>query len=413
MEESFRNKFYNTIGKPLVVGVLFSFYTFVIRFWVYPRYAHLLKSDFELIQNFIEWFGVAYGLFIALVLVNVWSQYDTTEREFDREADAVFMLYESAKQIQEANGQKDLKESIIKGIKKYVSHVIDNYSNEHQNLKARETGDKILEEIREAIGNLLHRDERESLMSELVEKFHEAVDVRGDRISHSKQSIPDPVWGISLTSSILWLIPFYGLDFKNDWVAIILVGGVTAIVVAILVIIKDLDDPFEGTWKINTDEWELLGEKIELKPTLFFVYNLDNNRFSVAWAFITRFFPNPPCALYALLHAKYQPFRKRRTNYSSVAPSIAPFLIGNKNNKQRTILGDLAEVATCKVSYRDDFKNIYEEISPLPAVIYKLNSKVEVILKSTDIKRITTPATLVKRIQKKLALLRGRDQVQV
>jgi hypothetical protein len=179
------------------------------------------------------------------------------------------------------------------------------------------------------------------------------------------------------------------------------------------VIIKDLDDPFEGTWKINTDEWELLGEKIELKPTLFFVYNLDNNRFSVAWAFITRFFPNPPCALYALLHAKYQPFRKRRTNYSSVAPSIAPFLIGNKNNKQRTILGDLAEVATCKVSYRDDFKNIYEEISPLPAVIYKLNSKVEVILKSTDIKRITTPATLVKRIQKKLALLRGRDQVQV
>lgn len=399
MEESFQNKFYSVVGKPLVIGLFFSFYTIIIRFYVYPKYAPFLKDDVQLIQNFIEWFGVAYGLFIALVLVNVWSQYDTTEREFDREADAIFMLYESAKQVQEIDNQKILKENIIQGIKKYVSHVIENYAKEYQNLKARESGDKILDEIREAIGKLIHTAERESLVSELVEKFHESVDLRGDRISHSGQRIPEPLWGISLASSILWLMPFYGLNFQNDGVAIVLVGGVTAIVVAILVIMKDLDDPFEGTWKINTDEWTLLGEKIELKPTLFFVYNLENNRFSEAWAFIRSFFPNPPCALYALLHTKYQPLSTRKTTQTS-----------NTNVVQRTILGGLASLAYCKITYKDDFKAIYEEIHSLPAVVYKLNSKVEIIMKPTDIKRITTPVALAKRIQKKVISLSDKIQ---
>jgi len=404
MQESYKDWFLNGIGKPLILGLLFSSYAFFIRFLVYPRYAPLLENDSALIQNFIEWFGVAYGLFIALVLVNVWSQYDTTEREFDREADAMFILYESAKQIQETSSTEELKGKIIKGIKDYVTHVTNNYLHEHQNLKIREAGDKILDEIRDFIGKLIHTDERETITSELVKQFNEAVDVRGDRISHSKQHIPDPLWGISLASSVLWLIPFYGLNFRNDWVAIILVGGVTAIVVAILVIMKDLDDPFEGTWKIDTDEWELLGEKIGLKPTLFFVYNLDNKRSSVALAFLQEIVSKHPCALYVLLHARYQPQRKRRTR-SSAASGGVPDPKGNKNGGHRTFFGDLAESTYFKVSYRDDFKELYEEIDPLPVVVYKSNIKTEVMINRAEINRIATPTALMKRIQKKLAVL--------
>jgi hypothetical protein len=377
MQESYKDKFLNLVSNPLVVGSSFSLYAIFVRFYVFPKYSFLLNPDFTLIQNFIEWFGVAYGLFIALVLVNVWSQYDTTEREFDREADAVYMLYEAVKQVKETRWTKTPKKDIIDRIKKYVSHVSDNYKKEHQNLKLREAGDQILEEIRECIGRLVHTTAREPITSALIQTFNETMDLRGDRISHSKQHIPEPVWGIALASSILWLIPFYGLDFKNDWVAIVLVGGVTAVVVAILVIIKDLDDPFEGTWKIDISEWELLGEKVELKRTVFFVYNLHSSRFAGLWAGIQSWVSKHPCALYRLMNQR----------------------------EQQVSFDDVAAQAYFRIAYKDDFERFYEKLDTLPAVVCKSNGKSKVIVEPAEINATGSLAELKLKIEDKLASL--------
>jgi hypothetical protein len=380
MAENYKDRFLKFISNPLFIGVSFSLYAFFIRFFVFPRYSFLLLADSDLIESFIEWFGVAYGLFIALVLVNVWAQFNTTEREFDREADAIFMLYQSIKQVKETRRTKALKREIITGIKAYVAHVTNYYEYEHQKLMVKDAGDRILVRIRDFIGELIHTDERASITSELVKEFNEAVDLRGDRISHSKQHIPDPVWGISLASSILWLIPFYGLNFINDWVAVILVGGVTIIVVAILVIIKDLDDPFEGTWRINISEWEVIGEKIELKPTLLFIYNLDSSRFSVAWAFINKIFSKRLCALHSLL---------------------------GKSEQQQPFFKDLAGSAYLKAYYKDEFENHYEKIDVLPVVVYKSNDKMDIMIDSVEISEVTMLTDLNKTIRERLIALRA------
>jgi hypothetical protein len=378
--EGFRQRVLRVISNPLFIGSIFSIYAIFIRFYIFPKVSAFITADFELIENFIEWFGVAYGLFITLVLVNVWAQYDGTEREFDREADAIFKLYESAKQIKEARSIKPLKDRIIAGIKAYVSHVVENYREEHDRLFLRSRGDKILDDIRVTIAQLIHTTERESLVSELIKEFSETIDVRGDRISNSKQRIPDPVWTISLVSSIFWLIPFYGLNFKSDWLAVILVGGVTAIVVAILLIIKDLDDPFIGTWKIDLEEWDILGEHIELKPTLFFIFNLDSSPLSVFRAFLGMFSLKPLCRLYS---------------YLSTA------------RKQELLTTDLDDSAYIKIYYHDQFEYTYGmSVSTLPVVLFKLGDTMETLLDTTQV-NMTTSTDGLKRLVKQELRKRG------
>jgi hypothetical protein len=380
MNENTKKRVLTVISNPLFIGVFFALYAFLTRFFVYPKYAFLLQPDAALIESFIEWFGVAYGLFIALVLVNVWAQFDTTEREFDREADAIFMLYQSAKQIKESRKIKPLKEQIINGIKAYVSHVICCFQEEHQKLPLRNAGDKILEDVRDFIGKLIHTDERAPITSELIEKFHEAVDLRGDRISHSKQHMPTPVWRIALASSILWLVPFYGLNFQNDWISVVLVGGVTIVVVAILVIIRDLDDPFEGTWKIDSSEWETLSEKIEPRLTLFFVYSLDNSRLTAIWASVNKMFSRRLCALHSLL--------------------------GNVQQKS-PFFDELARSTYPKTYYKNEYVERYEIIDALPVIVCWSDGRREVLVNSAEISTAATLPDLMNLLRERLAAFRS------
>jgi hypothetical protein len=375
MGESNSQRVLNVLISPIVIGLYFVVYSVLIRFFIYPRYAYLIEPDATLIQSFIEWFGVAYGLFIALVLVNVWAQYDTTEREFDREADAIFMLYQSVRQVKDKGDPSTLKRKIIGKIKEYVSHVTRNFEREHRRWTIKDAGDNILEDIRDLIGKLVHTREPDSITSELVKEFTQAVDLRGDRISHSKQHIPDPVWLISLASSILWLIPFYGLNFKSNAVALVLVGGVTLIVVAILVIIKDLDDAFEGTWRINISEWEILGDKIELQPTILLVYDLHSSYFSKALAYISHKLDRCPCALYSLV---------------------------NSGDEKQHFFDSVESLAYTKVYCRDEFEELYDPIGELPAVVCKSNRTMQTILTAEEIKATATLTELMSLIQASL-----------
>ncbi|MEE4311165.1 MAG: DUF4239 domain-containing protein [candidate division KSB1 bacterium] len=244
--------------KPLIIGLSGALLSILVYYGSMVLHDDLGR-DMEVIQNFIEWFGVPYGLLIALVLVNVWAQYDIVDREFDREADAFAMMFHTVFLIQTADKKLlKYKNEVMEMIGEYVKHVLSTHKVEHNNPDVKKKGDNYLLKIRDTIGEIINFEKHGFLESELLGKLFEVMDVRGDRISHSLQRMPKTVWFLSLLSSIIWLIPFYGLHFENTWVGFVLISGVTFIVVSFLAIIRDLDDPFSGTWGICLDSWEEL-----------------------------------------------------------------------------------------------------------------------------------------------------------
>jgi hypothetical protein len=86
--------FLGLIDNPITKSLAFALWAIPIYFYLLPFFGglKLTSSDYNNITQFIEWFGVPYGLLLALVLVNVWTQFDTVDRSFDREVDAIVNL---------------------------------------------------------------------------------------------------------------------------------------------------------------------------------------------------------------------------------------------------------------------------------------------------------------------------------
>jgi len=68
---------------------------------------------------------------------------------------------------------------------------------------------------------------------------------------------------LAIIASILWLAPFFVLKFEDFLVGAFFLGGVTFVVVSILLIVYDLDFPFTGMWVIELDSWKKLLNKIK------------------------------------------------------------------------------------------------------------------------------------------------------
>lgn len=246
------------IENPITESIAFALTVIAIFLYlVSPHLSelNLQEGDLANFGNFIEWFGVPYGLLITLVLVNVWTQFETTNREFDREADGVFALFNTYSLISDIRTKK-LVNTILYY---YVKHTRNQYSEEYKNNTLKHIGEKRLIWVRQLTGNLLlQTDKNDILVAELFRLVNKVIDDRGDRLSFSKQRMPKPVLILSLISSILWLMPFFTLSFSDTFIQILYLGGTTFVVTSLLLIIVDLDDPFYGTWRINHDSWDEL-----------------------------------------------------------------------------------------------------------------------------------------------------------
>lgn len=229
------------------------------------------------VSNFIEWFGVLYGILLPLILVRVWEQLDSIDREFDREADTVRILYNDLSYLEGKSAKIGNNIAIL--LRGYVQHIVENYTKEIKNQNdgmenlgdERKVGDEILQTIREQFGDLIHPNIMktkvwEFLIPELFDRLNEIIDIRGDRIARASQRLFESLRLVALITSIMFIIPFYFAAFTSPTgvLDVILIIGVTLLVIFIYVIIEDLDEPFKGTWKITDESWRRVLEEMNL-----------------------------------------------------------------------------------------------------------------------------------------------------
>jgi len=86
----------------------------------------VISSTFA--ASFIEWYGVLYGILLPLILVRVWEQLDDIDREFDREADSVRIMYQDLSYLPEKS--QEIAVEIASLLRHYVRHVVRKYPYE-------------------------------------------------------------------------------------------------------------------------------------------------------------------------------------------------------------------------------------------------------------------------------------------
>jgi hypothetical protein len=239
--------------------------------WIPPlRAFEFLPMDSNgFVGNFIEWFGVLYGLLLPLILVRAWEQFDAIGREFDREADTIKILFEDV--LLFFREDIGVKREFLRLLLNYVGHVKAHYQSEAMDdSKERIHGDTLLSTIRETYYQLTHskiveRREGEILISELLRQLNEVIDVRGDRISLCNQRLFQSLRFVALFASLIFAIPFYFVKFHQvyGFLDSFLVFSVIFLVIFILNSIEDLDEPFYGSWRVSRKPWIRLHEEIK------------------------------------------------------------------------------------------------------------------------------------------------------
>jgi len=225
------------------------------------------------IANFIQWFGVLYGILIPLILVRAWEQLDQIDREFDKEADLVRTFYKDLIYFSSlSSAAKNTGDKILKSLHKYVDHVTKNYPYElkqltEKNEDKRRLGDSFLENIREQFKDLIRPDSmknkvHEFLTKELFDGLNEIISIRGDRISHASQRLFENLRIVALITSIIFLVPFYFAGLTPFVLDIVLIVSVTFLVIYLYMLVEDFDQPFEGDKRINEESWRNLLDEI-------------------------------------------------------------------------------------------------------------------------------------------------------
>lgn len=214
--------------------------------------------------NYIEWSGILYSIVVSSIIVKAWEMLDNIDREFDREASAIRLLYEDLQFLRGKN--KLIGQKIAALLRLYVRHVIKNYKFELKDTKEeRIYGDEVLINIRKQFRNLISPKERngkpsEFFIEEILQRLNGIIDIRGNRIALASQRLFVTFQFLNIVTSILFIIPFYVLGFSIQTTHLdnILIVGVTLLVIFVYVMIKDFNEPFGDTWKIGDESWQLL-----------------------------------------------------------------------------------------------------------------------------------------------------------
>jgi len=208
--------------------------------------------------NFIEWFGILFSIMLALIVVEVWTKYNTVESLVDKEADALISLLRFARFLEEPR----LFKKLAKAIDDYCQHCAR--SNE---LTPNQVVNHI-EKMEPIFAGILKAAKTGKLpfaVNEMIRCFDEASDARGDREALAKQHIPSVLWFMMVFNSMIWLLGFFWFSFQgvNVYVTAFMLLSTTFSVVGLLVIANDIDNPVSGIWKIKYDSFASACKEIE------------------------------------------------------------------------------------------------------------------------------------------------------
>jgi hypothetical protein len=219
-------------------------------------------------SNFIQAFGILYGVLLPLQLAKTVGDYSKLEREYELEADTTRLLFEDTLLLsKQSAGQYPIKWHL----RKYAKHIIQNSQKEADDARMdKDKGDEILYKVREQIFQLdadVSKPDTKNLVSDLLNRINELEHTRINRINSARQTFSGAFYKIVLIlSGSLFLIPFCVNAFWKEagfWEKL-LVFLLMLFILLINAIIADLEVPFAGLWRIKNESWERLLNKMNI-----------------------------------------------------------------------------------------------------------------------------------------------------
>lgn len=197
---------------------------------------------------------------IAIIFTGTLSDYKESERLPGEVAVSIRSIYRDSRLVSERDTK--LGEEIQLNIKKLVSSIISNLEREVWNLSE-------IDPIIEAIDNGINKYAQLGGAPPFIVRMRNSLtDI--DRVSHRIKVIIDTTfipaaYYIAIISTVAVLVIILLSDIQPYYVGMSLFGATAFVIISLLVLIKDMDNPFEGYVKIDFRILSELRKYLEIK----------------------------------------------------------------------------------------------------------------------------------------------------
>jgi len=210
-----------------------------------------LRASNDVVGNYLQTVGTIYAVLLAFVVYVVWTQFNETREQVEREANEVLDLYRTVGALPDV-----VRVTVVDRLRRYTDSVVDEewdaMANGNEACIAR-TG-ALLDDVWMTLkefepGSGCHS----ALFDEALSRFNDLSDCRTARLTSARTRIPFAMklllyFGAVIVVASMWLFAVDSLV-----VHAIITGAMAGAVSHVLYLIADLDDTFAGDWQVSAE----------------------------------------------------------------------------------------------------------------------------------------------------------------
>ena len=217
----------------------------------------LFADDGEGLGALLQIIGTLYSVVYAFATYVIWGQFAAVENEILKESGALKDLILFSKGLKEAT-----RDPIVRAVRAYGRTVAETEWGILSRGQDTERTDKLFSAIVSSVIEAKPEDEAEMRAHDhLLVMANQASGHRDERLALSAKRIPRTLLlFVTLTAlTIPFLLLFF--PFHNLVLGAISIAIATMLLFFAHFVLTDLDNPFEGTWNVNSQPFEDLANK--------------------------------------------------------------------------------------------------------------------------------------------------------
>lgn len=215
-----------------------------------------LMANRDIVGNYLQTLGTIYAVLLAFVVYVVWTEYTELRKNLGLEASELFDL------LRVSNG---LPNPVARQVRDLVRQYVDTLLQVEWPALAREDtgpleqGWDTLDELWKVLRRYEPADERcNTLYSAALGSLKSLSDTRTARIDAGQSRIPLPLRILLYTGAVSTVGSLCLFGVEHFWIHALIMALLSGAVAHVLVVIEDLDDPFEGYWQAPRDPFRRL-----------------------------------------------------------------------------------------------------------------------------------------------------------
>lgn len=228
--------------------------------FVVQRYVpHPLRERHNDVAGFIfAAVGVLYAVLLAFVVIAVWENHATARESTFKEADELAGLYWVSRELPLPLGAELEKQTLEYA--KTVMHKEWPLMSDH---RSSPEATQLVYKLREGVMTYHPNGPREEILAErAVSHLENMASARRERLNQVGEEVPTLLWIALLAGAVLTVGFTFLFGLSNTFTHTLMVLMLTGLVVVSLVVIKEMDFPYNGVTKIHPTAFEVFLDRL-------------------------------------------------------------------------------------------------------------------------------------------------------